>query len=363
MQTLPWPARTARGGLSLLLAGLWWLLDRLYGDQLFAAIKPVIPTSLQALEPALAVAFSYGPPSILIALGAYFIATARQLALITVGQLIAVDRPNSGGGFILIPIRARPGRTMECRVVMELTHPDGSYAYPQYVLLSEQALMRKERRVGRVNIDDVPKRFELFDYDCGRGLLHIRHEAGDASVPARDFRIQIIVAGAGPAKSKQFHLQKNGLALRISDGSAKSVRELAGPEPLLTEDQKRAALRNHPGFIPTAAAPSLTPRALARELDDFYAEATRERNRIIPSLPDFDYADERAKLVAWKGQVLQRLNVEYVTVKEYSDFRTLGDFAGWAHAAPNKTMQQDHIEAMWNECRARLKAIIDRLGS
>ena len=63
MQNVAWPARTTRGGLSLLLAGIWWVLDRLYGDQVFAVIKPMIPTPLQAWEAALALAFSYGHPS------------------------------------------------------------------------------------------------------------------------------------------------------------------------------------------------------------------------------------------------------------------------------------------------------------
>jgi len=108
---------------------------------------------------------------------------------------------------------------------------------------------------------------------------------------------------------------------------------------------------------------SETPRALAQALDDLYAEGTRERNRLIPPLTNFDYAAERAKLVAWKQRILEKINVEHVTVKEYSAFRTLRDFEGWAHRVPDKTEQQDHIEAMWNEHLSRLRSIIDRIGS
>ena len=143
----------------------------------------------------------------------------------------------------MVPVKARPGMTVECRVILEITRPDGTYAYPQYVLLSEQARMREERRIGRVNIDDVPKRFELFDYDCGRSLLHIQHEAGEAVIPASSYRLQVIVAGAGPAKSKEFFVQMDGLILRIGDGTQKSVRELAGPEPVMAKEQMEKAIR------------------------------------------------------------------------------------------------------------------------
>jgi len=106
----------------------------------------------------------------------------------------------------------------------------------------------------------------------------------------------------------------------------------------------------------------ITVRALARVLDDFHAEGTPERNRLIPSIADFDYQAERAKLVAWKERVLQTLNVDHIAPAEFSSFRTLRDFEGWAHEAPNKSTQQGHIEAMWNEHLSRLQSIIYRLS-
>jgi hypothetical protein len=108
--------------------------------------------------------------------------------------------------------------------------------------------------------------------------------------------------------------------------------------------------------------PTITVRDLAKSLDDFHAEGTRERNRVIPAIADFDYEAERAELVEWKGRVLQKLDVGHVTPAEYSLFRTLKDFEGWAHDAPNKGGPQNHIEAMWNEHLSRLQAIIHRLS-
>jgi hypothetical protein len=109
-------------------------------------------------------------------------------------------------------------------------------------------------------------------------------------------------------------------------------------------------------------SPTMTVRDLARSLDDFHAEGTRERNRVIPAIEDFDYGAERAKLVEWKKRLLEKLDVDHINPAEYSAIRTLKDFAGWAHNSPNKTGQQHHIEAMWNEHLSRLQAIIHRLS-
>jgi hypothetical protein len=58
---------------SLILSGLWWLIDKAYGDQLFAAIKPLFPADWLVLQNATNFALSYGPTVALLLVGAWLI--------------------------------------------------------------------------------------------------------------------------------------------------------------------------------------------------------------------------------------------------------------------------------------------------
>jgi hypothetical protein len=352
MERSAWSAR-AKGGISWFLAGGSWLLDRLYGDHIFAAVKPMIPQSLQSWETALSSAIAYGPPLILVALGLYFFVTAAQLHLVMIGDLMTVHHPIVGGGFILVPVRARSGQVVACRVVMEIQKPDGSYAYPQYVLLSEQALMRRDRRVGRVNIDDVPKRFELFDYDCGRGVLRIRHEVGDREILATNYRLQIIVAGAGPAKRKQFFVQMDGLDLRIGDGTERGLRVLNGPEPWITKEQQERALLDSPGFVPCGDL-------LIRALGEMKEKGAQHLGALIPVKPDFDYEVEVSNFEQWRERVKFLLQ-EYP--HHVTDIGTLTPFDAKLYHVEGKAAGQQQMEAIWREALIRLARIIHELGT
>jgi hypothetical protein len=63
-----------RGLISWILAAVYWLADRVWGDRIFAAVKPLIPNSLAnpPLDTALPILQTYGPPLALACLGAYF---------------------------------------------------------------------------------------------------------------------------------------------------------------------------------------------------------------------------------------------------------------------------------------------------
>jgi hypothetical protein len=61
---------------SLALSGLWWLLDRLYGDKVFAVVRPMIPDWVVVGVPLSVIAdkaISYGPPVLLFALAIYLL--------------------------------------------------------------------------------------------------------------------------------------------------------------------------------------------------------------------------------------------------------------------------------------------------
>lgn len=53
----------------------WWLVDHLHGDAIFEWLRPMIPdwAVSPSLDKAMSLGLSFGPPILLIALGAYFL--------------------------------------------------------------------------------------------------------------------------------------------------------------------------------------------------------------------------------------------------------------------------------------------------
>jgi hypothetical protein len=82
------------------------------------------------------------------------------------------------------------------------------------------------------------------------------------------------------------------------------------------------------------------------EIEDLWPEGVRERNCLIPTIPDFNHARAEQQLTNWQDRVLTALKDR---PKEYSRMRTLNLFDGKFHAAVGKTREQNHIEAMWTE--------------
>jgi hypothetical protein len=77
-----------------------------------------------------------------------------------------------------------------------------------------------------------------------------------------------------------------------------------------------------------AEARSLIPadaeerRRAACALDDLYAEAVGERNRLMPRISGFSWAAEQEVMIAWEARAMPLLQ-QFATVREISDFRTL----------------------------------------
>lgn len=74
-------ARLSWGFVSWVLAGVYWLADRLYGDAIFNWLRPMIPQELADPDGVIWVVTSFGPPAVLLILGAYLIVTGRSTAV------------------------------------------------------------------------------------------------------------------------------------------------------------------------------------------------------------------------------------------------------------------------------------------
>jgi hypothetical protein len=103
-------------------------------------------------------------------------------------------------------------------------------------------------------------------------------------------------------------------------------------------------------------------REVAQQLASLYAMGVAERNRLMPTIAEFDLDKEKMILSHWDNRVLALLDSEFVKVAEKSAFRTLNLFQPISANAPNKTAEQRHVEAIWTEKLNRLKPIIDRVG-
>ena len=93
-------------------------------------------------------------------------------------------------------------------------------------------------------------------------------------------------------------------------------------------------------FFNTAAR-----RACASALDDLFAEGVRERNRLIPTIPNFDPQKEEQILSQWNDRVINQFG-DIVAIKDVSRFRTLNLFVPLVHRYPDKSVGQDRIEAI-----------------
>jgi hypothetical protein len=117
-----------------------------------------------------------------------------------------------------------------------------------------------------------------------------------------------------------------------------------------------AAVQKHPRLAPARLA-------VAKVLDDLYAEGVGHRNELILAIENFDHELERQKLIDWSNRVIAKSDDEYVAMREKSDFRTLNLFEPIFHSSKGKTRQQQDLEAMWTEKLARLKVIVRKVGS
>jgi TIR domain len=111
--------------------------------------------------------------------------------------------------------------------------------------------------------------------------------------------------------------------------------------------------------------PRLVPArlAIARALDDLFAEGVGQRNALIPPIQAFNHEFEQQKLNEWDSRVLAQLDDNYVAMREKSAFRTLDRFTPEFQKVEGKSPQQAHLEAIWNEKLNRLKVIIRKVGS
>jgi hypothetical protein len=79
----------AKGLVSFVASGCTWLLDRRYGDEVFRAFRPVIPS--RVTDAALDDALTFGPPVLLLLVGCYFFLRAAGCKQGVEGKLRFID--------------------------------------------------------------------------------------------------------------------------------------------------------------------------------------------------------------------------------------------------------------------------------
>ena len=131
------------------------------------------------------------------------------------------------GGALFLPLRIGPMQQADVRVVLTINRA-GSEQTPaaSYDLKTEDAIERGDRQAGRVKLDDEFKRFEIMSCNAASDTFLIEAQAGDYFIPRDNYVLNIAVAGAGPAQRREYVLQDEGNAIRISGGTDKSARRL-----------------------------------------------------------------------------------------------------------------------------------------
>lgn len=181
----------------------------------------------------------------------------------------------------------------------------------------------------------------------------------------RELRADIAFLNLRPYLSAEF---LNKLSSRIVFVPNDNSRP-AGLAGLYTQELER--LEREWGLLPASSnaiekpQPRLTPArlAIARDLDDLYAEGVGERNQLIPTIDRFNAVAAREKLVEWSDRVLAKCDDQYVAMREKSAFRTLNLFEAKFHDSAGKSDAQKQLEAMWTEKLNRLQVIIRKVGS
>lgn len=106
----------------------------------------------------------------------------------------------------------------------------------------------------------------------------------------------------------------------------------------------------------------LRAKSTARKLSNLMDEGTRERNKLLPPLQDFDRASYEAILVAWDQRVLAAADKTNVSEGTLSRFRTLDTFEPELAGDPRRGEQQKHLESIWNKKLQILRTMIDEVG-
>lgn len=293
------------GLLSWVGAGVWWIVDRLWGDAVFAAVRPMIPDWLadasQAWPLAMDWAVSYGPPAALFALGGYFFWTGRRAIRDLVGEAdtrgdLSEHIPNL--------------RVADRHFARKL------FEQPQSDALIPLLEAEKVASWGR---------------PMGPG------EPPPIKIPGTLWRTHTLhfVAGRDQWAKSQTYLKSNG----------------------------RQDTAYYDIFLNTAQIEKIWSQTRAdkvRELDDLFAEGTNRRNYLRTAPPNIGFSEFQYTFDRWNGRVIAVL--DSFSVADKSRFRTLNLFEPKNVGSPPNEPDRRRLEAIWNEKLDRLSAIIAQSG-
>jgi hypothetical protein len=133
-----------KGAASYLGSAIWWITDKLWGDQLFKWARPMIPDWLAypALEDVTRWAIAYGPPLGLFALGTFFFLRNRKEKVPKNSVLVSLEqfrRKIRAGIALVLPIHlialglliAVAGVVWHLLARPQITPPPATQAGPQ----------------------------------------------------------------------------------------------------------------------------------------------------------------------------------------------------------------------------------------
>lgn len=97
-------------------------------------------------------------------------------------------------------------------------------------------------------------------------------------------------------------------------------------------------------------------------LQKLFKEGVSSRNGLLLPIKEFDYAQERARMVEWSDRTVQAMKDANVALKRWSGFEILNKFEPELIGAAGRGAQQTQLEAIWNRKLDLLREVIEQIG-
>lgn len=108
--------------------------------------------------------------------------------------------------------------------------------------------------------------------------------------------------------------------------------------------------------------PSTGHSNLGLVLQELRKEGVRCRNALLLPIENFDYAQERARMVEWSNRTVQAMKDAKVAVRVWSAFEILDNFKPKLIGTAPRFPEQIKLETIWNRKLDLLREVIDLVG-